>query len=1431
MLFILVSVQAVSIAPGVGSIPGNPDSILIAEVFPAYATTQANGVPIQTATINFTVQGRVLNASSTANEFQAGSVNVTARVESTNRSFSQVTTATGFNFNITLPHQESSSNNSLGYRVYVTTNTTNPAHNKTFNLFRSNVTNVTLAFVNSFPPFATGVNFTVNVSYFNGTTPVANGKPELRIFKVNGVQQAWTLTNLSDTTNAQGVIQYNVTIPADASGQYGLVVDRGAGFLVFGIRSAYTIAFRTENPSASRRSEFTTTQPINLVVAIRYSNGTPYNLAAADNAFALVTLPNASLVNVSLSVLNATSQPGVMNSTFTQTGLTGTYNVRVMVTVQGTLYETQGSFTVNPMRATLQAGAGFFREFGGKRIILPNSSVDFTILALNNSDDTLLQGSVNGGMNAVNCSRGNLTFVGFTNVVTGTNATNFSQLQAGQPQFGQVIFTPTVNVCSMRINVPSTTGVYRLDVNVTAPVSMGSQVVPASALVRVETIVLNLQPIQAAGGFDGGEFSFQLPPGENASFQLTAYNFSSGTQFPSGNLQNVTVLSISPMTFTGGIANPFNNFSANGTTTCRPCGAKPNPALPFYVTYPDAQNGRVTVTLPNTTGFFKVAVESNVSNEFVSGETFFEMKTVNGFAQPGSGAPGGGQQGGPSFGFGQASCSRGNVSFSANVFDVKTNQAAQGVRINSNLLMAMEESTGRNIANVVSVPIGNTTTSTGQATFNLSISQNLSAGFYFMLFNVTYQGRDDSIFGMLNCQEQGSRLVISQMPFGQFRPNVPLVLNYSQMFAIGSNGSFQRITNGTLTITRMRGFNNDVGGEFILAPNASQGLQRVNITAGTGTISLVPSNFSLAEWPQGFLMMEVNITNGSNPGPAFNQGPSWIVGGGHDSFAGGVQIRAYELFVSSQPPQNGIALGSNMSLLVNASTNVSESGSNFTVAFARFGRGPNTPAVIRSATRLIDGWNTSADIGYEQWNVTFAVPVTLKTGEAMVEITSNNSQGLQAKAQLFTFISGFTVQNLAQDDLFMEGVQCRAYDDASGNDVSGNGTFQGCVNPFQGGTFNYVNGSHMNLSLLNATYSIASRSNIVCLKRSFNFTRGGQGPMGTPVLFEQNGTIMAVIDNTTPGVYDTLVVNTSNGTQQIIFINNFTSQNRRIRGNTTSPFSDYYLSNIFQCAHLGLVNGSITPAQPGQQGYGGQGGEQSSGDNFVNDVFYVPYRIQYQNSPVVANVTHAGYVIKTGDGRPAGELAANLHTTTGSQTDVNGVGLVRVNITQSNRYQALWDVNTTVGGQNVSDRAKTFGDSSQFGGGQGTRIEIVAFRACRTFANVPAFAVGNENASFMCTVRDKSYNPIVGANLTVNLISGGYFGQSVTVARLYNATTGVIVPRLNSDTMDVNVLFTHPTGWPCNEGFRLEANVTNGTTTQLFDVGYAYRNCGYAGGP
>lgn len=1436
--------SAITIVPAAGSIPGSPDSILVAELIPGHRnfTTAASAL----SSVNFTVRGRVLDAANPTGEFDPGSVNVTATIASTNASSSQVTTNNGFSFNITLPVQESIANNTAGYEVYITTNTTNPAHNKTLYAYRSNATNVSFAFIGSFPPFARSRNFTVDISYFNASNAIASGKPLVEVFQLNGIRQSWVLTNLSDTTNAQGVIRYNVTVPADASGQYALVVDKGAGFLAFGIQSAYKLFAKTETPSGALRTEFSTNAAINLVGAVRNADGTPYALGAGDSASAFVTLPNGSIVSTALAARDSVNLPGIINSTFSQTDLLGQYRLRIVATVAGTEYESSANFFVNPMRARLSVANSFFAEFGDERVIVPNATLDFTVLAYNNSDESIIPGTANGGFNVLNCSTGtpgNLSFLGFTNLLTGANVTNYAQFTAGLPAFSVVAYTPTLNTCKFRVNVPNVAGVYRVDLNVTAPPVMGGGSQVASTIIRVSTVGLDVNPIQVGGSFDNGEFSFNVPPAQNGTFQIRAYNFSLGEQFNSNAIQNVTVLSIKPMVFTGGVSDAYLNFSENNSGACAPCGNRPNPAVPFYWSRPNTQDARLIVTMPDDTGFFEMEVQANVSGEFVTDKVFFEMKVIDGFAGPasigGQGGPGNGegQGGGQSEFSGLANCSRGNVTFSAfGVRDVKTNQFAQGVRVNSNVLLAMNHESGRSIAPFLSVPLLNSTNNQGQMTFNVSISQDLPSGFYFILFNATYQGRDDKIYGTLNCQSAGSRMSVRNPAFGQYRPDVDVgPLNFSGFTTFGPGGS-QQIVNGTLEITSIRLFNRDAGGEQVILPNASQGPQRVNLSSGSALILLSPSNFSLAQFPQGFLQFSVNITNGSQPGPLFNEGPSWIVGNDFSTFAGGAEIRAYELSVVSQPPVGGFAQGQVASIRLNASTNVSQSGQNFTVEFQKFGfgsGGAGSRATIQSAVLEIDAWNESTDFDWEQWNVTFVVPTSLRAGEYILKVVANNSKGIQVSANSFTSVSGFTVQTLVQDNLFMEGIMCEAFDNANEN-----GSFQGCVNFGAPGTFSYENGTHMNLSLLNTTYSVISKSGFVCLKREFNFTQyvQNQDPVGGPSIVFDQGSHLVVIDNTTPERYDTLVVNTSNGTQQIISVNNFTSLHRRLVGNTTKPYPDYYLANIFNCGHLSLVNGTVEPLQD----QGGQGAAPSVGNNFVNDKWYAPHRVTRASAPLSANVSHVGYAsmacMGPGYCSPVGELPSTNYSTGATLSDANGVAFVEVNITVNGNYMAIWDVNATIDGQTVTERAKTRSDNRRSGGGGvGTSFDVVSFRSCKE-AMIARPSVDSANANLtlsQCSIRDKAFTSISGAKLSINLVTGSpHYGLTRVPATISDAGTGAIDADglWQTGGMPSSFNFTHPSGWPCNEGFMIELNVTNSSVTQLAPLDYFYRSCSDSGG-
>ena len=1391
--------------------------------------------PVVQPGANITVRGIVMDALNPPNGFSNGNVNVTAAIQEAGVSRSQVTTASGFTFNLTAPTTLSSARSYAPYAVYVTDNTTH-LHNKTFFVYVSNATNITFTFVDSFPPFGAGLNATINVSYFNGSSPIVGGKPLVEVIRLNGVRQTWVVTNLSATTNAQGILQYNVTIPSDAAGQFALAVDRGFGFMVFGIRSAYVPSFKTETVDGQRRSEFATNAVVSLVGIVRTSGNIPYNLAGSDSATAFVTLPNGTIVSTALTVRDAADSPGIISSNFAQTNLGGRYNVRLVVTIAGSAYETFGYLDVGSMTATLETGRNFFEKWGDKRIILPNSTIEFSVLALNASSGNLLSGKVAATANDIFCNQGNVTFIGYTNLLTGQNVTEYNQFEPGMPAIRESPFTSSINVCVIRLKAPRTTGVYRIDVNVTGPAALNRPVVSASAIISVETIVLRARPIQAAGGFDSGEFSFNLPPGENATFQLVAYNFSSGQPITASAIQNVTVQSLAPMSFFGGGLNAFTNFSVSGTGACSPCGNRPNPGIPYYVSYPGGTEARVVITLPDSSGFFEGAIRANVSGQFVTGRTNFMMKRLEGGAMPLSGTtvPGqqGGQQGqGPDFNFGQTSCKIGNVTMFAMVQDVKTAQAAQGVQINPNIIGAFDESSGRNIASQLRIDMINSTDSRGQMIFNLTLVQDLSNGFYPIEFNVTYRGRDETIFGMLNCQGRGAggapgsggssdskSLTIGRPAGARIRPNFLVPLTWDQFFIVGStgmggSGSLQ-IVNGTLEITGAFMYNEQDRSSRFFAPNASQPPLRVNITNNMSNVLLEPANFSLTEWPVGNFRLQLNVSNGSIPG--FREGPSFVVGNDQYSYAGGFEVKSFEVFIHNNTPlMSGLAAGDLLSLMVNVSSNVSIAGNNFTAIFERYGFGNVIEAQPNSARLVIDAWNGTMDPGFEQWEVNVTIPVGLEPGFIGVRFSVNNSQGLEeSSGSIGTKISRFLVLPLLQHNLELEGLSCAAYDEGYDN-----GTFGNCFGRM-GPLFNYGNATHMNLSRLNTTYGVASKSGRVCLHREFNYSRfqSAYSWMGVPTSVDR-GSHLVVVDNTTPKVYDTLVINTTNGTQQIISLVNFTSAHRQIRGNTTAPYSSFYVANIFECGLVTLVDGTQTPTQ-------GDVSEGYLGEFFTNDVWYAPVRILRGSAAVQGNITFAGYALKSNDGNTEGALADSGHVTTASQTNAFGVGFVRSNVTRLGRFSAVWDVNATINGQVVTDRAKTRSDSQSHGGGQGPRVEVIKFRIDRQ-STYSSGTTNNFNVTVMVDARDRNFAQLMSGSFRINLISWNRMGSTSTPARLFNSSNGAVVTSIPAvaGMGGTQLIVTHPTGWPCNQDIQLEGNLTSGADSQLFFLGSTRRNC------
>jgi len=328
------------------------------------------------------------------------------------------------------------------------------------------------------------------------------------------------------------------------------------------------------------------------------------------------------------------------------------------------------------------------------------------------------------------------------------------------------------------------------------------------------------------------------------------------------------------------------------------------------------------------------------------------------------------------------------------------------------------------------------------------------------------------------------------------------------------------------------------------------------------------------------------------------------------------------------------------------------------------------------------------------------------------------------------------------------------------------------------------------------------------------------GPFG-PAIGLDLGTNVVLLDNATPFVYDTMVLNTSNGTQQIIRLSNSSSLNRQIRGNTNTTYQELYLANIFDCPYATLVNGTQSLRM-------GEKAEGQIGEFFASDRWYAPLRVFRGTAPVSANLTILGYASKDLEGITSGALPAANHTTSGTTTNGGGIGFVRTNITVVGRYSAIWAVNTSSEGVTISDRAKTRSDGQTNGGGQGPRVEIINLRMCHQMGQQNKFGATDSNVSMTCGIRDRRYTLVGGVNLTVNLIAYNNMGQEIrTLAKLFNSTGDVVtkVPT-RSDGFDTGLNFTHPTGWPCNQEFRLEGNATNGSITQFFHIGSGKRECG-----
>jgi len=1195
---------------------------------------------------NISIIGTVTNTSPSDT---ISGINVSASVVSGGSGFN-ITPANGFfYFNISAP-------NSIGeYTINVTTNESTP-HSKNLTVRVENTSTGSISYVNSFPPFANGTTFTINLTLMNGSSAVSNYLPNVSVYKANGLPMSWTISNLSNVSNSSGNILFNITIPASAEyGDYAILVDGGSIFSFFQVSSNLVNAVQTWDTSDAISFEFGASSTVVVVSKVRDTSGNPKTGATVT---AFVTLPNNTVRNFTLSA--HPSLTGVYNNSFTETSATGSYKVLVNANVSGTVVSGATFFTIGSFVASLQPEKSFFFEWGGKGSFKPGQIAALDVLAENLTD-----GSV---MSFPAC---NNSYVGLLDV-SFVNGTSVNSTTGATTNFLTTSFPGGITICKANFTAPSNSGTYKMVVNVTsAGVSVN-----ATGFFSVSKVFLKATPVFSVGG--ESDFMSLVAPGDNVSIALKAVNVSNGSSFPTSTIRNITVLKMLPLEFTSGTSEISNiNYTA------------------YESSDPNTDPSVTVVTSSSLFGPVLVQVQANVSGEIAIGEAFFIQNYLMGFLSPPatSFGEGGGPGGGEGGGFAPFTKCSGTVSFTAMVQDVKTARAAQGVSV-IGLIEAREEETGKDVTPYLSISGSTASDSNGQATVNITFDTSSGysfSGSYFMLVNATYKGNAAGIPGAFMCKTLN-------MGFPEIRT---IGTNESNSWQISpTSGILMSLTNvanmtgspvnnqSTLTISQIFNFNPATGSMQILVPNNPTGLT-VNFTTQLSGNQVLSNNASLFLYPQNFSASGVNLTKW--PNGFFDLRPRVVSNLGTDTGFGGFQVVPFDAF-----PQGfgfgAVSAGSFQSYLINVRTNVSRTnctwngacdtpanvtyisnysaGSNFgnntgfVVKIGRPWEGELTTVTDTNVSLISDGWNKTSDSGFEIWNVTFTVPPTTKKGGAQLLITVNNSNNEQTDVPLFFTITKYNVIIPYEEGFGGQNMDAYFVPSDSWDPL------------YFGPEYGTRNTTAMgwNVSNITQTYGVNTSSGRVCLANRFNTTRYG-GPLQSTITYDTDAapTKVMIIDRYSNGIYDTVILNSSSGVVKVLNVSQ-----RNV--SAISGSGGVYLWEVKQCGYATFVNTSLTALT--------SGGSYIS-NNFVsnkqtNSSFVIPYVVILGSGQSAVfqsgfNVTING--IGKQDDRGFGfesKLVAGLnYTSTLANTNADGIAFVNMTIYPSGRFIAFWKVNNS----------------------------------------------------------------------------------------------------------------------------------------------------------
>jgi hypothetical protein len=1200
------------------------------------ATFQVYGPNMIRPGAGFNVTGYVLNSTGGG----VNNTNVTANISGIVNY--GVTNESGyFNFNLTAP--AANGTHSILFSNNYSTET------KTLPIYVTNATNVTVIFVGS-PTFASGSEFSVNITLKNSSgSAVANHRPEVKIFKQNGNEQNWTITNLSAASSADGSILFNISIPSNAaSGPYTVVAEHGAGFAFFYVQSNVQLVAKTKicdlGDTCEDTSEFYPGETVTIEAKLRYLN---YTVITGQSLDATITLANGSSSSLTLSEIGN----GVYEANYTSPlTLAGTVDVEVSSTVNGAVVRSSLRFSLNIVDVALvppsssEAGSKDLKEFGNFKGARPGDTITYNVLVGNESSGELYTVALNGGAgNVVNCSA-----IQLVDFVRTQNSTSYNSTVA--PTFGRLTTTSFGStVCAVNITVPSTTGVYKWSIIV--PFN-GSEYA-TSAYVPVQQYILRVSTRSNIGGagMGQGEFQQMFRPGSNVTFNVEAYDIN-GTQVPAANISLVNATFL------------FN----------LPTGTKLLPSSGFTVTNTTEGSGgnSVTITLPTSyTDAFVFEAHATVYNTSeVSGNTFFFSKYVVGFLSPSMPQQGGQQSGPGSMSAPESSCT-GVETFRGDVMLADTYERLSGVILHARPTIMMNEMSGKDLSHCLSfTPTTSINTSPSiitNVTFNSSCSLS---GDHFMLANITFVDESnvehtDSLPAFFKCARLVTSINVKDM-LGSDRVASNAEINVTITNIKYINGT--NVSSGTVSVlgAMLQEFGSMTPPSTISVRSGHN--LNFSITNGTAQFILYTQNFSLPsnKWSntQGFVDFKFRVCSGSIC----------------EVSTKGIMIGSNLHVWFTDPPSQQLVPGTNLTVSINAATNVST----IVAVFENSGFFGSTPASLSKAL-LFDGWNSTADdtspTGYERWEVNVTIPSSLSKGSTKLVFTINSSASgtVGEKATLSTFgsVQGVTI-GMADASMQLESGELRPSNSSNNQTLLDNGW-----------NISFIKTNLSGFADMNESLSVCFSNNITI--RTYGQIGSSQiliDPAISVLLLAKNGT----------GSQDTLLLRNTSVPNNSTNASAFTVVNLT---NRSFGVGRLYLWDIYGCSYIKVVNANASVSS-----FNNFGGDYSTNSNFV-----LPYILRQGNSttPITSGVTvNISNVYKETDmGFGLGTPFTNYFVTA-SEPDANGVAFVTMNISQSGRYKLFWKVNGSI--NETASASSMFMGPGSVGSSGPTPVQIRKFR-------------------------------------------------------------------------------------------------------------------------